>query len=103
MPESPADAVLAAARTRPAPVYLLIGEPCDTEAVARGRIDLLVPPERRSFSLETYDGRGTPIGVILDSLRMPSLLVGTKVTWVREPTLFLSADKRGDIAEALFA
>jgi DNA polymerase III subunit delta len=103
MPPSAVDALLAAARQRPAPVYLLIGEPFETEAAARGLIDLLVPPARRSFSLETYDGRSTPIGPILDSLRTPSLLAGTKVIWVREPTLFLSGEKRGDIADALFA
>lgn len=100
---SAADPLLAAARQRPAPVYLVIGEPFETEAVARALIDLLVPAERRSFSLETYDGRSTPIGPILDSLRTPSLLAGTKVIWVREPTLFSSGDKRGDIADALFA
>lgn len=102
MPPADADALLAAARKRPAPVYLLIGESFQTEAVARQLVDLLVPPERRSLSLETYDGRSTPIGPILDSLRTPSLLAGMKVIWVREPTLFLSGEKRSDIAAALF-
>jgi DNA polymerase-3 subunit delta len=85
------------------PVYLLLGEPFQTESLARELIDVLVPPERRSFSLETYDGRTTPIGPILDSLRTPSLLPGTKVIWVREPTVFLAGEKRGDLADALFA
>jgi DNA polymerase-3 subunit delta len=96
------EALLAAARREPAPVYLLIGEPFETEAIARALIDVLVPAERRSFCLETYDGRGTPIARVLDSLRTPSLLGGTKLIWVREPTLFLSGEKRGDIAEAMF-
>lgn len=96
------DALLAAARARPAPVYLLIGEPFQTEAVAQQLVDLLVPPERRSFNLERYDGRSAAIGPILDSLRMPSMLGGTKLIWVREPTLFLSGEKRGDLADALF-
>ena len=103
MPPADADALLANARTRPARVYLLIGEPFQTEATARALIDLLVPAERRSFSLEIYDGRSTPIGPILDSLRTPSLLADTKVIWVREPPLFLSGEKRSDIADALFA
>jgi DNA polymerase-3 subunit delta len=103
MPAPESDALLAAARKRPAPVYLIIGEPFQTEALARELIDLLVPPQRRSLSLETYDGRSTPIGPVLDSLRTPSLLAGTKVIWVREPTLFLSGEKRGDIAAAMFA
>jgi DNA polymerase III subunit delta len=103
MPPSDADAIVSAARQRPAPVYLLVGEPFQTEALARELIDVLVPPQRRSLSLETYDGRSTPIAPILDSLRMPSLLAGTKVIWVREPTLFLSGEKRSDVAASLFA
>lgn len=96
------DALLAAATKAPRPVYLFIGEPFQTEPAARALIDLLVPPEKRSFSLEQYDGRATAIGPILDSLRTPSLFGGTKLVWVREPTLFLSGEKRGDISEALF-
>lgn len=103
MPPTDTDALLAAARKRPSPVYLIIGEPFQTEALARELIDLLVPPQRRSLSLELYDGRSTPIGPVLDSLRTPSLLAGTKVIWVREPTLFLSGEKRSDITAALFA
>jgi DNA polymerase III subunit delta len=103
MPPSDADAILAAAQQKPRPVYLLIGEPFQTEAVARALIDLLVPEAQRSFSLERYDGRSTSIAPILDSLRTPSLLPGTKVIWVREPTLFLSGEKRSDITAALFA
>ncbi|MBX3023965.1 DNA polymerase III subunit delta [bacterium] len=97
------DALVAAAAQRPLPVYLIIGEPFATEPVARALIDALVPPDKRSFSLEQYDGRSAPIGPILDSLRMPSLFGGTKLIWVREPTLFLSGEKRADVAEALFA
>jgi DNA polymerase-3 subunit delta len=102
MAAADADAVLAAAKRKPAPVYLLIGEPFQTEALAHELIDLLVPPARRSFSFESYDGRGTPIGPVLDSLRTPSLLSGTKVIWVREPTLFIAGEKRADLAEAVF-
>jgi len=103
MSRSDAEALVATARQRPAPVYLLIGEPFQTEAAARELIDLLVPPARRSFNLEIVDGRGTPIGPILDSWRTPSLLPGTKVIWVREPTLFLAGERRGEVADALFA
>lgn len=97
------DALLAAAATRPRPVYLFIGEPFQTEPAARALIDALVPLEKRSFSLEQYDGRAAAIGPVLDSLRMPSLFGGTKLIWVREPTLFLSGEKRADLGEALFA
>jgi DNA polymerase-3 subunit delta len=97
------EALLTAARERPAPIYLLVGEPFETEGLARSLIDVLVPAARRSFGLELYDGRTTAIGTVLDSLRTPSLLGGTKVIWVREPTLFLSGEKRGEVADALFA
>jgi DNA polymerase-3 subunit delta len=103
MPPAELDALLATAAKRPQPVYAFIGEPFQTEAAARALIDVLVPPDKRSFSLEQYDGRSTPIGPVLDSLRMPSLFGGTKVVWVREPTLFLSGEKRGDLSDALFA
>jgi len=96
------DTLLEQAARAPKPVYLFIGEPFQTEAAARALIDRLVPPEKRSFSLEQVDGRATPIGPVLDSLRTPSLFGGAKLVWVREPTLFLSNDKRGDVAEALF-
>lgn len=95
--------VLASASTRPSPVYLLVGEPFQTEAVARQLIDRLVPEERRSLNLELYDGRTTDMGSVLDSMRMPGLFSGTKVLWIREPTFLLSADKRSDVTAALFA
>lgn len=96
-------AFAAAAKKATRPVYLLVGEPFQTEAWARTLIDALVPANRRSFNLETYDGRSTPIATVLDSLRMRGLFAGTKVVWVREPTLFLSREKRSDLAETLFA
>jgi DNA polymerase-3 subunit delta len=98
-----ADALVAAAKKSPAPVYLLIGEPFQTEAVARALIDVLVPAAKRSFSLEQYDGRTTPVAPILDSLRTPSLFGGTKLIWVREPTMFLPGERRGDLTDRLFA
>ncbi len=96
------DSLLGAAKTKPHAVYVFLGEPFQTEPAARALIDVLVPPEKRSFSLEQYDGRSVAIGAVLDSLRMPSLFGGTKVVWVREPTLFLSGEKRGDLTDALF-
>ena len=84
------DALLAAAKKTPRAVYLFIGEPFQTEPAARALIDLLVPPDKRSFSLEQYDGRSTAIGPILDSLRTPSLFGGTKLIWVRERIVRMS-------------
>jgi DNA polymerase-3 subunit delta len=102
-PEQPADlsSILDAAKSKPASVYLFVGDPFQTAAAARRLIDLLVPAERRSVNLETYDGRTASIAPILDSLRTPSLFRGTKAIWLREPTLFLSGEKRADLTEAL--
>lgn len=84
-------------------MYLIIGEPFRTEAVARRLIDVLVAPERRSFNLEIYDGRTAALATILDSLRTPGLFRGLKLIWVREPTLFLSTERRSDLSAGLFA
>lgn len=84
-------------------VYLFAGESFDTRAAAQGLIDALVPESKRAFNLETYDGRTTPISNVLDSLRTPGFFAGSKVIWVRETPLFMSGDKRGDLAESLFA
>lgn len=93
--------VRAAASGQQKPVYLFTGEPFETGAAAHALIDALVPAARRSFNLETYDGRTTPLATILDTLRTPGFCSGTKLVWVRESTLFLSAEKRADVTEAL--
>jgi len=83
-------------------VYAFSGEAFQTTAAARALLDVLVPESRRAFNLETYDGRVTPISTVLDSLRTPGFFAGIKVVWVRETTLFLSGEKRGDLAAAVF-
>lgn len=85
------------------PVYLFAGEPFQTTAAAKALIDVLVPESNRAFNLETYDGRTTPWARVLDSLRMRGFFAGPKVVWVRETTVFLSGEKRGDVAKRLFA
>lgn len=95
-------AIIAAARRQPTGAYLFIGEPFQTESLARELIDVLVPAANRSLNLETYDGRTTAIGNILDSARTHGLFGGRKVLWVRESTVFLSGEKRGDIVDAMF-
>ena len=93
--------LLAAARKKPSPIYLLVGEPFQTEGVARQLIDTLVPVDRKSFNLETYDGRAA-LSPVLDSLRTPGFFRSIKVIWVRESMLFLSSEKRADVSAALF-
>ena len=88
---------------KPRPAYLFVGEPFETRAAAQALLDALVPESRLAFNLETYDGRTTPIATVLDSLRMPGFFAGIKAIWVRESTLFLSGEKRGDLTTAVFS
>lgn len=98
------DALVRAAAAGKAPaVCLIVGEPHDTHRAAQQLIEVLVPAASRSLNLEVYDGRTTPLDRILDSLRMPGFFAGTKVLWVRESGLFLSGEKKSDVAGAMFA
>jgi DNA polymerase-3 subunit delta len=91
----------AAAAGAPRPVYLFIGETFETAPAAQAVLDALVPAAHRAFNLETYDGRTTPLSTVIDSLRTPPFFPGVKLVWVRETTVFLSGEKRADIAAAL--
>lgn len=91
----------AAAAGKYKPVYLFTGEPFETNPAAHALLAGLVPEARRAFNLETYDGRTMSAGQLIDSLRTPGFFPGVKVVWVRESPLFLSAEKRPDIAAAL--
>ena len=93
--------VRAAAAGAPKPVYLFIGEPFETTPAAQALLDALVPAAHRAFNLETYDGRTTTLSRVIDSLRTPPFFPGVKLVWVRETTVFLSGEKRADIAAAL--
>ena len=95
--------VQAAQSGKPRPVYLFIGESFETRAAAQAVLDALVPASSRAFNLEIYDGRTTPMATVLDSLRMPGFFAGTKAVWVRESTLFLSGEKRGDLTRTLLS
>jgi DNA polymerase-3 subunit delta len=93
--------VRAAAAGAPKPVYLFVGEPFETAPAAQALLDTLVPAAHRAFNLETYDGRTTTLSRVIDSLRTPPFFPGVKLVWVRETTVFLSGEKRTDIAAAL--
>jgi DNA polymerase-3 subunit delta len=92
-----------AAAGRPKPVYLFTGESFETAAAVHALLAVLVPVAQRSFNLETYDGRTTPIATLIDSLRTPGFFPGVKAVWVRESTAFLSTEKRADVTKALFS
>ena len=88
--------VAAAAAGKGKSVYLISGEPFLVSTAAQALVDALVPAERRSMNLETYDGRATPLATVLDSARTPGFFGGTKLIWIREAPVLSSAEKRGD-------
>ena len=64
-------------RRQPAPVYLLIGEPFQTEAAgARADRSARTAGAAQLQPRDSTTGAAPPIGPILDSLRTPSLLGG---------------------------
>lgn len=97
-----ARALLKAARSgKPKPVSLVYGEPSLLAVVAEAFVDALVPAASRSFNLEVYDGRATPLVSVLDSLRMGGLFAGAKLVWVRELPMLAAGEKKSDIVAAL--
>jgi DNA polymerase-3 subunit delta len=98
-----AAAVRAAAGGKWKPVYLLYGEPLETQAAVKALVGALVPEAQRVFNVETYDGRTIPMLQIVDTLRTPGFFAGVKVVCVRETTAFLSGEKRPDLTRALLA
>ncbi|HYD48914.1 MAG TPA: hypothetical protein VEB21_11230, partial [Terriglobales bacterium] len=100
-PDRELSELLQQAKAKPRPVYLLIGDSSQTGPAARALIDLLVPESRRSFNLEMYEGRTVPIGAVVDTIRTPGFFAGAKVIWVKESTLFLSAEKKADVTKAM--
>lgn len=100
---SDASRVLREAQERRAPVYLFIGEPFQTEGLARRLIDVLIAADKRAVNLEVYEGRNASLPQVLDSCRTVGLFGGGKVVWLREPAVFQAGDKRSDISDELFA
>jgi DNA polymerase III delta subunit len=98
---NPAQIVRDAGKKR-SPVYLLVGEPFQTEGLARRLIEILVPEDKRAVNLETYDGRTADLAAVLDSCRTVGLFGNGKVVWLREPAFLVSGEKRPEVAEALF-
>ncbi len=103
-PHAELKSLLAAAQAgKLKPVYLFVGESADTRAAGNALADALVPAASRSFNLETYDGRVTAIGTVLDSLRTRGFFPGVKLVWVRESPVLLSSEKRSDVTKSMLS
>ena len=89
-----------AADRRP-PFLLVIGDDLQVSESCKTIIDRLVPPERRSFNLEHFDGRAANWEQIESSLRTPPFFPGKKILWVESAPYFYSREQSGEISEQI--
>ncbi|MBI3058228.1 MAG: hypothetical protein HYY81_02795, partial [Deltaproteobacteria bacterium] len=76
---------------------LLHGDDYQVHAASKALLDLLVPPERRAFNLEQFDGRVAPWDEIEAALMTPPFLPGTKTVLVENAPYFLSREHKGEV------
>src|SRR3990172_914574 len=92
------EAVLAEIRKGEEPSLLLLhGDDYQVHAASKALLDLLVPPERRAFNLEQFDGRVAPWNKIEAALMPPPFLPGTKTVLVENAPYFLSREHKGEV------
>ena len=92
------EAVLAEIRKGEEPSLLLLhGDDYQVHAASKALLDLLVPPERRAFNLEQFDGRVAPWDEIEAALMTPPFLPGTKTVLVENAPYFLSREHKGEV------
>ncbi|MEK6614396.1 MAG: DNA polymerase III subunit delta, partial [Candidatus Binatota bacterium] len=92
------EAVLAKIRKGQEPSLLLLhGDDYQVHAASKALLDLLVPPERRAFNLEQFDGRVAPWDEIEAALMTPPFLPGTKTVLVENAPYFLSREHKGEV------
>ena len=92
------EAVLAEIRKGEEPSLLLLhGDDYQVHLASKALLDLLVPPERRAFNLEQFDGRVAPWDEIEAALMTPPFLPGTKTVLVENAPYFLSREHKGEV------
>jgi len=92
------ETVLAEIRKGEEPSLLLLhGDDYQVHAASKALLDLLVPPERRAFNLEQFDGRVAPWDEIEAALMTPPFLPGTKTVLVENAPYFLSHEHKGEV------
>ena len=92
------EAVLAEIRKGKEPSLLLLhGDDYQVHLASKALLDLLVPPERRAFNLEQFDGRVAPWDEIEAALMTPPFLPGTKTVLVENAPYFLSREHKGEV------
>lgn len=94
------DAVLSVIREGKGHSLLLLhGDDFQVHAACKAIVDLLVPPEKRAFNLEKFDGRSTPWDEIEAALMTPPFFPGRKTVLVEDAPYFLSREQKGELGE----
>ena len=81
------------------PLLLLHGDDFQVHAARQAILDLLVPPEKRAFNLEQFDGRSSPWDQIRAALMTPPFFAGKKIVFVENAPYFLSREQKGELGE----
>lgn len=93
-------AILSAIREEKGPSLLLLhGDDFQVHEATKALVDLVVPPEKKAFSLERFDGRAHPWDQIEAALKTPSFFAGKKVVLVENAPYFLVREHKGEVAE----
>lgn len=94
------ESVLAEIRKGKGPSLLLLhGDDYLVHSASKAILDLLVPPDRRDFCLERFDGRASPWDEIEAALMTPPFLAGTKTVAVENAPYFLSREHKRELGE----
>lgn len=82
---------------RGAQLVLFFGDDLQVAEACRSVVDLLVPPDRRGFNFERFDGRSASWEQIEASLMTPPFLPGKKLVWVESAPYFFSREQKGEL------
>lgn len=96
------EAVLAEIRKGREPSLLLLhGDDLQVHTASKVILDLIIPPEKRAFNLEQFDGRTAPWDQIEAALMTPPFFPGRKTVFVQNAPYFLSREHKGELSERM--
>jgi DNA polymerase-3 subunit delta len=84
----------------PAPVYLFFGEEFITKSVLESLLNTLLPPLKRKYQYDAFEGRSENIAEAVQLLNTYSLLGGMKVVALLDSNIFYSRQDEAKLLEA---